>query len=141
MFFQMHAVQCFLFFFFFFFFFRNPWIPDPLKEFTFKIMQIMFLDQLMFKSSVSARNHTDSRKMPARGLYRKLSEMERARALGCFDAGMRSREVARQFYTGHQTINRIVQHYSGQFKDLPHSGRPRVTTKAEDRYVTNVVAL
>ena len=30
--------------------------------------------------------------------------------------------------------------HSGQFKDLPRPGRPRVTTRAEDRYVTNVVA-
>ena len=121
---------------------QNPWIPDPLKEITFKIMQLMILDQLMFKSSLSAHNFTVRRKMPARGLYRKLSETDRARALGCIDAGMRSRKVARWFHTSHQTINRIVQRYrhSGQFKDLPRSGRPRVTTRAEDRYVTNDVA-
>ena len=105
-------------------------------------MHSMFLDQLMFKSSVSAHNFTVSRKMPARGLYHKLSETDMARALGCIDAGMRSRQVARRFRTSHQTINRIVQRYrhSGQFKDLPRSGRPRVTTRAEDRYVTNFVA-
>ena len=103
----------------------------------------MFLDRLMFNSSVSAHNFRVSRKMPARGLYRKLSETDRTRALGCIDAGMRSREVARRFRTSHQTIkNRIVKRYrhSGQFKDQPRSGRPRVTTRAEDRYVTNVVA-
>ena len=70
------------------FFFKNPWIFDPLKEFTFKIMQIMFLDQLMFKSSVSAHNFTISRKMHARGLCRKLSETDRVRAQDCIDAGM-----------------------------------------------------
>ena len=118
-------------------FFQNPWIPDPLKELTFNIMQIMFLDQLMFKNSVSAYNFTVSRKMPARGLYRKISETDMARALGCIDAGKRSREVARRFRISHQTINRIVQRYkhSGQCKDLPRSGRPSVTTRAEDRYV------
>ena len=123
-------------------FFQNPWLPDPLKEFTFKIMQIKLVDQLLFKSSVSVHNFTVSRKMPAKGLYRKLSETDRSRALGCIDAGMRSREIARRFRTSHQTINRIMQRYrhSGQFKDLPRSGRPRVTTRAEDRYVTNVVA-
>ena len=89
-----------MFFVFFFLFFHNPWIPDPLKEFTFKIMQIVFLDQLLFKSPVSVHNFTVSRKMPARGLYRKLSETDRARALGCIDARMRSREVR----TDHQTI-------------------------------------
>ena len=129
--FQMHAVQCFSL--------QNPWIPDPLEEFTFKIM---FLDQLMFKSLVSAHNFTFSRKMPAGGLNPKLSETDKARALSCIQAGMRSREVARRFRTSHQAINRIVQCYrqSGQFKDLPSSGWPGVTTRAEDRYVTNVVA-
>ena len=50
--------------------------------------------------------------------------------------------VARRFRTSYQTINRIVQRnrHNGLFKDLPRSGRPRVTTRAEDRYVTNVVA-
>ena len=102
----------------------------------------MFLDQLMSKSSVSAHNFGVSRKMPARGLYHKLSETDRARALGCIDAGMRSREAARRFRTSHQTIKRIVQRYrhSGQFKDLPRSGRSNVTTRAENRYVINVVA-
>ena len=52
---------------------------------------------------------------------------------------MRTQEVARR--TSHQTIDRIVKRYrhSGQFKDLPRSGQPRVTIRAEDRYVTNVV--
>ena len=124
------------------FIFQNPWIHDPLKEFTFKIMQLMFLDQLMFKSSVSAHNFTVSGKMPARRPYHKLSETDRAQALGCIDAGMQSWEVAQGFRTSHQTINRIVQRYrhSGHFKDLTHSGRPRVTTRAEHRYVTNVGA-
>ena len=96
----------------------------------------------MFKSSVFAHNLTVSRKMFAKGLYRKLSETDRAGALSCIDAGMQSREVARRFRTNHQTINRIVQRYrhNGQFKNLTRSGRPRVTARAEDRYVTNVVA-
>ena len=96
----------------------------------------------MFKSSVSAYSFTASGKMPARGLNCKLSETDRARALGCIDAGMRSRELARRFRTSHQTINRIVQRYRhrGQFKDLPCLGRPRVPTRTEDRLVTNVVA-
>ncbi|MEW8545001.1 MAG: transposase [Candidatus Thiodiazotropha sp.] len=80
--------------------------------------------------------------MPVRGQYNKLSETDRARALGCLDAGMRSREVARRFHTSHQTINRIRQRYrqTGQFKDMPRSGRPKVTTRAEDRYIATTVA-
>ena len=83
--------------------------------------------------------------MPVRGQYNKLSETDRARALGCLDAGMRSREVARRFHTSHKTINRIRQRYrqyrqSGQFKDMPRSGPPKVTTRAEDRYIATTVA-
>ena len=54
---------------------------------------------------------------------------------------MRSREVARRFHTSHQTINRIRQRYrqTGQFKDMPRSGRPKVT-RAEDRYIATTVA-
>ena len=80
--------------------------------------------------------------MPVRGQYNKLSETDRARALGCLDAGMRSREVAKRFHTSHQTINRIRQRYrqTGQFKDMPRTGRPKVTTRAEDRYNATTVA-
>ena len=55
---------------------------------------------------------------------------------------MRSREVARRFHTSHQTINRLRQRYrqTGQFKDMPRSGRPKVTTRAEDRYIATTVA-
>ena len=55
---------------------------------------------------------------------------------------MGSREVARRFRTSHQTIKRIRQRYrqTGQFKDRHCSGRPKVTTRAEDRYDTNIVA-
>ena len=79
--------------------------------------------------------------MPARGPYQKLSETDRARALACLDAGMGSREGTRRFRTSHQTINRIRQRYrqTGHFKERHRSGRPKVTTRAEDRYVTNSV--
>ena len=55
---------------------------------------------------------------------------------------MGSREVARRFQTSHQGINRIRQRYrqTGLFKDRLRSGRPKITTRAEDRYVTNVLA-
>ena len=33
----------------------------------------------------------------------------------------------------------LLARQAGQFKDLPRSGRPRVTTRAQDRYITNVV--
>ena len=75
--------------------------------------------------------------MPRR--YRKLSNLDRARALGQLQAGQSSRRVAMAFNTSRQSIDRIRQRYaaSGDFKDLPRTGRPRATNRAEDRLITN----
>ena len=75
--------------------------------------------------------------MPRR--YRKLSNLDRARALGQLQAGQSSRRVAMAFKTSRQSIDRIRQRYaaSGDVKDLPRSGRPRATNRAEDRLITN----
>ena len=75
--------------------------------------------------------------MPCR--YRKMSNLDRARALGQLQAGHSSRRVAMAFNTSRQSIDRIRQRYaaSGDVKDLPRSGRPRATNRAEDRLITN----
>ena len=75
--------------------------------------------------------------MPRR--YRKLSNLDRARELGQLQAGQSSRRVAMAFNTSRQSIDRIRQRYaaSGDVKDLPRSGRPRATNRAEDRHITN----
>ena len=75
--------------------------------------------------------------MPRR--YRKLSNLDRAGALGHLQAGQSSRRVAMAFNTSRQSIDRIKQRYaaSGDVKDLPRSGRPRATNRAEDRLITN----
>ena len=75
--------------------------------------------------------------MPRR--YRKLSNLDRARALGQLQTGQSSRRVAMAFNTSRQSIDRIRQRYaaSGDAKDLPRSGRPRATNRAEDRLITN----
>ena len=75
--------------------------------------------------------------MPCR--YRKLSNLDRAKALGQLQAGQSSRRVAMAFNTSCQSIDGIWQRYaaSGDVKDLPRSGRPRATNPAEDRLVTN----
>ena len=77
--------------------------------------------------------------MPRR--YRKLSNLDRARALGQLQAGQSSRRVAMAFNTSRQSIDRIRQRYaaSGDVKDLPRSGRPRATNRAEDRLITNTM--
>ena len=74
--------------------------------------------------------------MPRR--YRKLSNLDRARALGQLQAGQSSRRVAMAFNTSRQSIDRIRQRYaaSGDVQDLPRSGRPRATNRAEDRLIT-----
>ena len=75
--------------------------------------------------------------MPRR--YRKLSNLDRGRALGQIQAGQSSRRVAMAFNTSRQSIDRIRQRYaaSGDVKDLPRSGRPGATNRAEDRLITN----
>ena len=75
--------------------------------------------------------------MPRR--YRKLSNLDRARARGQLQAGQSSCRVAMALDTSRQSIDRIRQHYaaSGDVKDLPRSGRPRATNRAEDRLITN----
>ena len=73
--------------------------------------------------------------------YRKLSNLDRARALGQLQAGQSSRRVAMAFNTSRQSIDRIRQRYaaSGDVKDLPRSGRPRASNRAEDRLITNTM--
>ena len=75
--------------------------------------------------------------MPRR--YRKLSNLDWARALGQLQAGQSSRRVVMAFNTSLQSIDRIRQRYaaSGDVNDLPRSGRPRTTNRAEDRLITN----
>ena len=73
--------------------------------------------------------------------YRQLSETD-GLVLSCLGAGMGSREVEGRFRTSHHTIIRIRQRYrqTGLFKDRPRSGRPRTITRAQDRYINNIVA-
>ena len=46
-------------------------------------------------------------------------------------------DVARRFQTNHQITNRIRERYrrTGLFKDMPHSGLLKVTTRAEYPYI------
>ena len=61
----------------------------------------------------------------------------RARALGMLQGGMRIADVARAINCNVRTVRRIRQSYRepGQTADRPRSGRPRVTTPAQDRYI------
>lgn len=78
---------------------------------------------------------------PFRAL-RKLTDEERARALGRLEAGAHPQDVANQFNVHRSTIVRIRQRHqaTGAVSDRPRSGRPRVTTHREDRYIAVTVA-
>uniref|UniRef100_A0A8C7PBG7 Tc1-like transposase DDE domain-containing protein n=1 Tax=Oncorhynchus mykiss TaxID=8022 RepID=A0A8C7PBG7_ONCMY len=61
----------------------------------------------------------------------------RERALGMLQGGMRTADVARAINCNVRNVRRLRQRYreTGQTADRPRSGRPRVTTPAEDRYI------
>uniref|UniRef100_A0AAZ3NWQ3 Transposase Tc1-like domain-containing protein n=1 Tax=Oncorhynchus tshawytscha TaxID=74940 RepID=A0AAZ3NWQ3_ONCTS len=66
----------------------------------------------------------------------------RERALGTLKGGMRTADVARAINCNVRTVRRLRQHYSetGRTADRPRSGRPRVTTPAQDRYMSTTTA-
>ncbi|XP_067303264.1 uncharacterized protein [Pseudorasbora parva] len=61
----------------------------------------------------------------------------RERALGMLQGGMRTADVARAINCHVRTVRRLRQRYreTGRTADHPCSGRPRVTTPAQDRYI------
>lgn len=61
----------------------------------------------------------------------------RERALGMLQGGMRTADVARAINCNVRTVRRLRQHNkeTGRTADRPRSGRPRVTTPAQDRYI------
>ena len=67
----------------------------------------------------------------------KLSNQDRARAIGFIQSGRSIRFVARHFHISPTTVSNLVRRYNetGDVKDRHRSGRPRVTTPAEDRRI------
>ena len=61
----------------------------------------------------------------------------RERASGMLQGGMRTADVARAINCNVRTVRRLRQHYreTGRIADHPRSGRPRVTTPAQDWYI------
>uniref|UniRef100_A0AAQ4R3M5 Transposase Tc1-like domain-containing protein n=1 Tax=Gasterosteus aculeatus aculeatus TaxID=481459 RepID=A0AAQ4R3M5_GASAC len=61
----------------------------------------------------------------------------RERALGMLQGGMRTADVARAINCHVRIVRRLRQRYreTGRTADHPRSGRPRVTTPAQDRYI------
>ena len=65
----------------------------------------------------------------------RLSKPERDRAIGMLQAGRGCLAVARVFGVHRSTITRLAERYhaTGSSNDRPRTGRPRVTTAAQDR--------
>jgi transposase len=58
--------------------------------------------------------------------------------LGILQGCLRTADVARAIHFNVCTVKRLRQRYreTGRTADRPRSGRPRVTTPAQDRYIT-----
>ena len=69
----------------------------------------------------------------------KLSEGLRGRISGLVDAGMSLREASRTVGCDGKTASKWVTRYrqNGEMKDLPRSGRPRVTSARQDASIIN----
>ena len=67
----------------------------------------------------------------------RLGNDERHCAMGMLDGGMSCRQVARNFGCSPSTITRLLQRHreTGSVNDHPRSGRERVTTPDQDRYI------
>jgi transposase len=67
----------------------------------------------------------------------RLSREQRLRIIGMLEAGMDQKRAARIMRCQPKTIARLVSRYqeTGSVEDRPRSGRPRVTTRNQDRFI------
>ena len=67
----------------------------------------------------------------------RLPSERRERAIGMLHAGMTTEEVAEAMGCSSRTIRRLREKFrvTGRTADRPRSGRPRVTTRAQDHYI------
>ncbi|KAK7103622.1 hypothetical protein V1264_018488 [Littorina saxatilis] len=72
--------------------------------------------------------------MPPR---RKLSDLDRGRAIGWLQDGVVARQVAQRLAVAPSVIIRLKQRFqaTGRVQERQRSGRPRVTTQREDRFI------
>lgn len=72
--------------------------------------------------------------MPAR---RRLTAEQRGRALALLDECIGVREVSRRLQVSHSTIIRLRDRFiaTGSSQERPHTGRPRATTRRQDRHL------
>ena len=69
----------------------------------------------------------------------RIAKHLRERAVGMLEAGALIEDVAAQVGSSVQAIRSLRRRFvqTGSTEDLPRSGRPRVTTPAQDRYILN----
>ena len=67
----------------------------------------------------------------------RMSNLDRARAVGLSEAGWTTRAIARRFGVSHVTIVKLLRKFqeTGDVKDRPKSGRPKTTTAIEDQHI------
>lgn len=67
----------------------------------------------------------------------RLSAEQRSQAIGMLQAGMSQSEIARHFGCSQPAISNLTRRYeeTGSVDDHPRSGRPRVTTPIQDRFI------
>ena len=68
----------------------------------------------------------------------RLSNLEKARAIGQVEAGVPQNQVAALFGVSPGTISKLKAKFrdTGDVKDRPRSGRPKKTTPQEDRFIS-----
>ena len=70
----------------------------------------------------------------------RLSRDVRNQVIRMVEAGMPVMVVARRLNVNRNTIGRVISRHrrTGDVGDGPRTGRPRVTTPAQDRFILNV---
>lgn len=89
--------------------------------------------KMMCGDSLKSCDQKDTKisKMP------RLTDQQRGIAVGMLRARMKQREIARQLGCSQATISKLRRRFeeTGSVRDRPRSGRPRVTTPNQDRWI------
>jgi transposase len=66
---------------------------------------------------------------------RRISEAQKWQIIGMHTTGMSFKDIARQMGYHYSVVSRLVRKHTqiNNVKDLPRSGRPRVTSDRDDR--------
>ena len=93
-----------------------------------------------------------ARGRPKRRTFKQLDEVQRGRVIGLREGGASFREIAQKVKCDDETARRLWKKWkkTKSLKNLPKSGRPRITTARQDRMIhhktiedsqTNAVAI